>query len=90
MNRNIFRTCTLIGAVGVLGVVASCGENTVSPKSGMAPSGPSFDATVPFNNGGVCMADDGVAAPTGTISGVKNGDDPLTATPTRRTRPPGS
>jgi hypothetical protein len=77
MNRNFFRTCTLIGALGAL---AACGESTVGPKSEIAPSGPSFTATVPFNNGGVCMADDAVAAPTGTIDGVKNGDDPLTAT----------
>ena len=80
MNRNLFRSCTLIGAIGALGVLASCGENTVSPKSGMAPSGPSFTATEPLNGPGVCMANDAVAAPTGTIDGVKNGDSPLTAT----------
>jgi len=80
MNRNLFRSCTLIGAIGALGVLASCGENTVGPKSGMAPSGPSFTATEPFNGPGVCMANDAVAAPTGTIDGVKNGDNPLTAT----------
>jgi len=79
MNKNLFRTCTLIGAIGAIGALASCGENAVSPKSEMAPSGPSFSATEPFNNGGVCMGEDAVAAPTGTIPGVKNGGDPLKA-----------
>ena len=89
MNRKLFRSCTLIGAVGALGVLASCGENTVSPNGGLAPAGPSFTATVPFNNGGVCMADDGVAAPTGTIDGVKNGDRIATTTLTSYQLPDG-
>jgi uncharacterized repeat protein (TIGR01451 family) len=79
MNRNFFRTCTLLGAIGAIGVLASCGESSVGPKSEMAPSGPSFNATQPFNNGGACMGNDAVAAPTGTIPGVKLGGDPLKA-----------
>jgi len=79
VNRNSFRTCTLIGAIGTLSVLASCGESSVGPKAPISPVGPSFSATEPFNNGGQCMGDDAVDAPTGTIPGVKNGGDPLKA-----------
>jgi uncharacterized repeat protein (TIGR01451 family) len=79
MNRNFFRTCTLLGAIAAVGVLASCGESSVGPKAPISPAGPSFDATVPFNNGGQCMGDDAVDAPTGTVPGVKNGGDPLKA-----------
>ena len=77
MNRNFFRTCSMAGALALL---AACGENAVGPNGALSPKGPSFNASVPFNNNGVCMADDAVAAPTGTVPGVKQGDDPLTAT----------
>ena len=76
MNRTLFRTCLTAGAIGLL---ASCGGDATAPReTGIAPTVPSYDATTAFNNPGQCMADDAVRAPTGTISGVKFGDDPAT------------
>jgi hypothetical protein len=76
MNRNFFRTCSTIGALAAL---AACGESAVGPNSNLSPSGPSFTASVPFNNNAACMGDDAVAAPDNTVPGVKNGSDPLSA-----------
>jgi len=77
MHRNLFRSCTTAGAIALL---VSCGGDTTAPNTGIAPTPvPSYNATTPFNNAGQCMADDAVRAPTGTISGVKFGDDPATA-----------
>ena len=63
MKRNLFRSCTLIGAVGVLGVLASCGENpTTSPRlpSPLAPAGGPNEAKFDGLNGesGNCLAKD--------------------------------
>ena len=77
MKRNFFRNCT---GIGVLALLAACGETAVGPNGTLSPTGPSFGSIVPFNNNGVCMGDDAVAAPTGTIPGVKNGSDPIDAT----------
>jgi hypothetical protein len=76
LKRTVLQTSTL--AIVVAAVFAACSDNaSVAPKPGIAK--PSFSATVPFNNDGQCMYQDAVRAPTGTISGVKFGDDPATA-----------
>jgi hypothetical protein len=77
MNRNLFRTCTIAGA---LAVIAACSDTpTSAPTPQMAPSIPSYDQNGPFNNDGACMHTDATRAPTGTVSGVKLGDKDTTA-----------
>jgi hypothetical protein len=78
MKRNLFRSCTLIGAVGVLGVLASCGENpTTSPRlpSPLAPAGGPNEAKFDGLNGesGNCLAKDAWLA--GHTTGVNDSLD---------------
>ena len=79
MNRNFFRTCTLIGAVGVLGVLASCGENpTGAPTGGPSPlaptAKPALGVAVNLNGSdGVCLARDAFLS--GAVSGVNDDQD---------------
>jgi uncharacterized repeat protein (TIGR01451 family) len=76
MNRKFFRTGTLAGVIGLL---MSCTDTpTGTPTAALTPNAPSFTRDSAFNNGGQCMANDAVRAPSGTISGVKFGDDPAT------------
>src|SRR5438477_3924343 len=78
MKRNFFRACAFVGA---LAAFVACSDNsTLSPKSGVVPGQkPSYSETVPFNDNGACMANDMVAAPSGTTSGVSFGGDPTKA-----------
>jgi len=74
MKRIQMRTITLGAA---LAAFAACSDNPTvvqTPRPGVKPM---YNATVPFNNNGVCMNNDAVAAPTGTISGVQQGDSPI-------------
>jgi hypothetical protein len=78
MRLNLFRACALAGALGAF--VACSDSPTTAPRTGAVPTQkPSYNASTGFNDAGKCMADDAVAAPTGTISGIKFGDDPATA-----------
>ena len=85
MNRNFFRSCTLIGAVGMLGVLASCGENpTGAPTGGPSPLAPTAKPALGLIqniNGadGVCLARDAFLS--GAVSGVN--DDQDLADPTK-------
>jgi len=76
MNRKFFRKCALAGAIGLF---AACSDTPTGTRTApFTPAAPSFARDSAFNGLGKCMADDAVRAPTGTISGVKFGDDPTT------------
>jgi hypothetical protein len=60
MKHNFWRTCTLVGAIGLF---VACSDNTtVAPKPGLAPATASFDFAVPANGNGACMGNDAVTA----------------------------
>ena len=67
MNRTLFRTCTTIAGLALL---ASCSDRatTAPPQTGIAPAGPDYSATIPFNDEGACLAAD--AFNSGFTSGV--------------------
>ena len=77
MNRNLFRACTLIGAVGVLGVLASCGENPTGAGSPvpLAPTAKPALGLIENLNGpdGACLAKDAFLS--GEVSGVNDSLD---------------
>ena len=79
MNRNLFRTWTLIGAIGALGVLASCGENpTGTPVGGPSPltptAKPALGVALNLNGAdGVCLARDAFLS--GAVSGVNDDQD---------------
>ncbi|HEX7979464.1 MAG TPA: hypothetical protein VF461_12740 [Gemmatimonadaceae bacterium] len=77
MNRKLFRTAGTLA--GVIGLLMSCTDTpTGTHTTALTPAAPSFTRDSAFNNSGQCMANDAVRAPSGTISGVKFGDDPAT------------
>jgi len=78
MNRNFIRTCTLIGAVGVLGVLASCGETPTGAPGGpssLSPSGKPALGLIENINGadGACLATDAFLS--GATNGVNDDQD---------------
>ena len=76
MNRKFFRKCAFAGAIGLF---AACTDTPTGMRTApLIPAAPSLARDSAFNGLGKCMADDAVRAPTGTISGVKFGDDPTT------------
>ncbi|MFL5618108.1 MAG: hypothetical protein ACJ79A_06920, partial [Gemmatimonadaceae bacterium] len=79
MNRNLFRSCTIAGTIGLFAACTDTPTSAPTPRIGPTDT-PAYDASTPFNNAGQCMADDAVRVASNTISGVKFGDDPLTAT----------
>jgi uncharacterized repeat protein (TIGR01451 family) len=79
MNTKFVRKCALAGAIGLFAACTDSPTSTSSPRT-EAPAFPAYTATTAFNNSGQCMADDAVRAPTGTIKGIKFGDDPTSAT----------
>ena len=72
MKRNFFR---VFAVLGILGLYAACTDNTTAPKNDVGPGRPVYSETQPFNDDAQCMANDAVAAPTGTVDGVKFGGD---------------
>ena len=71
MNRNFFRTCTLIGALGLL---AACGDSPTSAPTLSPSSGPSLGLTDPLNEtDGACLAEDAFLS--GAVNGVNDADD---------------
>ena len=79
MNRKFFRKCALAGAIGTFAACTDSPTSAPTPRT-EPPAFPAFTATTAFNDSGQCMADDAVRAPTGTIKGVKLGDDLTTVT----------
>ncbi|MFL5618109.1 MAG: hypothetical protein ACJ79A_06925 [Gemmatimonadaceae bacterium] len=79
MNRNLFRSCTIAGTIALFAACTDTPTSAPTPRIGPTDT-PAYDASTPFNNAGQCMANDAVRVATGTISGIKFGDDPLTAT----------
>ena len=66
MNRHLIRNCTMLAAAGLL---ASCNDRiTTTPRA--TPTHPSFSATEPFNDEGVCLAADAYLS--GFTSGVNS------------------
>ena len=72
MNRNFFRTCTLIGALGVL---AACGETPTGAPTPLSPSAkPALGVALNLNGAdGACLATDAFLS--GAVSGVNDDQD---------------
>src|SRR5215207_1120477 len=71
MNRNFFRTCTMIGALAVL---AACGDSPTSAPSLSPSDKPALLVDDPLNEpDGFCLAQDAFLA--GATTGVNDNQD---------------
>jgi len=72
MTRNLFRTCTMAGALALL---AACGENPTSAPTPLSPSAkPALGVSINLNGAdGACLATDAFLS--GAVSGVNDDQD---------------